>query len=243
MVKKFLHKVVAKITRKSNKQPIPVSLPPSPPPTGLKKAIVFFIGGAGDKKSYYGSGPHGNLVGAKNAFQNWLQNAPALNTAIEVHYLGYNEVYGAKNIKKYVLHQITSTDDLIFMVGHSLGAWNAAHLTAELHAKGYTTTMLVTLDPVGRRGGVQTISNIPYFPKSAKANFWVNVFVNGGTYDFTDFVADSGGRWYPHHPTPQVNVGIEANHYQAEKLFTTPIQDGKSALDWMALSLRECLED
>jgi hypothetical protein len=70
----------------------------------------------------------------------------------------------------------------------------------------------------------------------------INVFARGGEYDFTDAVADSGGKWHPHNPKPQVNVGIEANHYQARKLFTTKIQDGKSALDFMIMKLRGWFE-
>ena len=66
-----------------------------------KKIIVFFIGGAGDKNSYYGYGPT-KLV--KNSILHVFKGRIAAYSLISPHieYLGYEEIRGEDDIKKNV---------------------------------------------------------------------------------------------------------------------------------------------
>ena len=116
-----------------------------------KKIIVFFIGGAGDKNSYYGYGPT-KLV--KNSILHVFKGRIAAYSLISPHieYLGYEEIRGEDDIKKNVIDKIASKDIPIYIVGHSLGGWNSAHLCKHLVNNGYNIRMLVTLDPVGEGG-------------------------------------------------------------------------------------------
>jgi len=66
-------------------------------PVPSKKVVVFFIGGAGDKKRFLFDGPNYNVVDVKRVLENTLQ--PRLLTRFPRYtasYLGYYEAFGEK---------------------------------------------------------------------------------------------------------------------------------------------------
>jgi hypothetical protein len=243
-----------------------------------KKAIVFFIGGAGDKKMYAGSGPNYNIVGAQygfnaekeqklSAIQKNIESGPpylSLEIALKLRecsenqnkteeqmikalpnpvYLGYYEIYKDSDIQKNIIDKI-GKNTLVYIVGHSLGGWNGAHLTERLfEMTGIITTMLITLDPVGTRLGVKGFSDI--FPNRPVifAQQWVNVRCDAkfGVYDGSDVVADLGGQWQPEDDglKPSTNAVVNEVHGAAWKIFKNPIKNGLSARDLLIASLKE----
>ncbi|TDR26461.1 hypothetical protein [Hydromonas duriensis] len=205
-----------------------------------RKAVIFWIGGAGDKKMYAFSGPNKNIVYAQQKFIARKNNELISKiNAIKEEYLGYYEIYETDDIKKNVIDKIAK-DDLVYIIGHSLGGWNGAYITRKLAEKGITTTMLITLDPVGVGAGVAIVSNIFWKTPKVRANKWINVGCSGKSYDFSDFVADLGSQWRPV-SGPTVNAKVDLYHLDADLIFTAPIQDGKSALDFLIESLRSDL--
>ena len=183
-----------------------------------KKIIVFFIGGAGDKNSYYGYGPT-KLV--KNSILHVFKGRIAAYSLISPHieYLGYEEIRGEDDIKKNVIDKIASKDIPIYIVGHSLGGWNSAHLCKHLVNNGYNIRMLVTLDPVGE--GV-----IVY----VGAKIWINISCNPIYEDQSDKVADFGERWFPKNG-PTIYYESKCSHAEVLRMFMENILQDKSALD------------
>ena len=174
-----------------------------------KKIIVFFIGGAGDKNSYYGYGPT-KLV--KNSILHVFKGRIAAYSLISPHieYLGYEEIRGEDDIKKNVIDKIASKDIPIYIVGHSLGGWNSAHLCKHLVNNGYNIRMLVTLDPVGEG---------------------VIVYVGSDIYeDQSDKVADFGERWFPKNG-PTIYYESKCSHAEVLRMFMENMLQDKSALD------------
>ena len=85
------------------------------------RALALFIGGAGDKKSYYLAGPYRNIAYAQEPFERRLAQA-GLEEACHSLYLGYHEVHGAAAIERLILPAIPDKATPIYIVGHSLGA-------------------------------------------------------------------------------------------------------------------------
>ena len=206
-------------------------------PVEIKKAIVFFIGGAGDKESYYFSGPFGNVLDAKEKFDLRADDLGTKGLYIS-HYLGYSEVKGSGDIKKYALDFIPSKAAAIYIVGHSLGGWNGAHLSKILSEKGYNVAMLVTLDPVGEGAFVWLGSNIYYGKPEPKAKFWINIRATPTKPDQSDSVADFGEQWIVA-AGPNENYTINTNHALANTMFVSPLINGKSAADLVYASIAE----
>ena len=86
---------------------------------GVEEAIVFFIGGAGDKESYYFNGPYNHAQKVQEIFDPWFKDLPP-SGMYRSFYLGYNEVRGAKNIERNIINKITSLSSNVYIVGHSL---------------------------------------------------------------------------------------------------------------------------
>ncbi|KAA1243272.1 type VI secretion system tube protein TssD [Aquimarina sp. RZ0] len=180
-----------------------------------KQVITFFIGGAGDKASFYGSGVTGIMKDVESSF-----NVKIGFLQYQSKYLGYNQVKGEKDIKNNVLDLIFNKDGTqINIVGHSLGGWNGAHLSNILSNKGYIVNTLITLDPVGEGGGVTIISDIHTLFPSPKADFWVNIHTDPKDYRADDLIADLGGQWIPRKNKPHVNHIIKCNHGKAKEMF------------------------
>jgi hypothetical protein len=170
---------------------------------------TFFIGGAGDKKGFWGVGPISNLT-RKTLVRRYFYELGAtpligaeINQTAEEAYYGYDETeqlfIAIRNIHKR--HPSVK----IRLIGHSLGGWKAAKLTEKLAKESIPTALLITIDPVGtvyfksmaallgRRGLVDITRPRP------KAAVWVNLLANHTIqYDHNDLIADAGMRWRPH---------------------------------------------
>ena len=178
-------------------------------PSLTEAATVFFIGGAGDKTSYYFSGPNYNIVDAQKIL-NTRVNDLLIRKVYVSWYLGYYEVHSKSDIKKNVLDAIPSKTAPVYIVGHSLGAWNGAHLSRVLTDAGYNVVLLVTLDPVGGGTFVTLGSAIFHNPEpNPNAKVWINVHATPKHPDQTDAVANFGDRWIIQ-SGPNVNLDVDA---------------------------------
>ena len=181
---------------------------------------AFFIGGAGDKK-WYLNGPNYNIRPAKEAVDRKVDPDDGKNR-YEGYYLGYDEVRGIDDINTYVTANIPDATTHVYIVGHSLGGWNGAHLSRILSDNGYRVKMLITLDPVGKGGVVQFFSDIyPDEPKP-KMEYWMNIRALPTKRNFSDTVADIGEQWIIDgntSPQPDVQYIEDENHANAPQLF------------------------
>jgi pimeloyl-ACP methyl ester carboxylesterase len=209
------------------------------PPPPRKKVVAFFIGGAGDKESYYGAGPYNNILFAKQFFDSLVKDIEVLNL-YKSYYRGYNEARGEDDIKNQFTKFITDKSTPIYLVGHSLGGWNGAHLSQTLTDDGYTIEMLITLDPVGNGPGVYLISDIYFTKPKPRYKFWINIRAESKFVDtdFSDLVANVGEQWAVN-SGPNINSTVEINHLYAKTIFRHPIKDGKSAAAYMLESVRK----
>ena len=175
-----------------------------------ERVVVFFIGGAGDKESYYFQGPFNNIKEVKDLFEEKLSNKKYYSGV----YLDYSDVYD--DIENSVIKNIASFDTNIYIVGHSLGGWNGAHLSQILTDKGYKIQMLITLDPVGE-GKIVFIGSRIYRQKpKPKAYFWINILAMPTEPDSSDDIAEFGERWMII-TGPNINNNMDINHYNAKK--------------------------
>jgi len=200
-------------------------------PVESTKAIVLFVGGAGDKEPYYFSGPFKNIEGAKTSLDERTQKFKQQGW-YRSEWLGYNEIRGKKDIQKNVLNIIPYKSCPIYIVGHSLGAWNSGHLTSIMAGWGYTIKMLVTLDPVGEGTLVWLGSDIYGSAPTPIAEQWINVKATPSRPDSSDSVADFGEKWVIT-SGPNLNVNMDTNHANAAGMFTKPIARQQSACDLM----------
>lgn len=219
------------------------ALPPSASPMKASKAsasrsrqtLALFIGGAGDKKSYYLAGPYRNMAYALAAFDQRIEEAGLAGTCQSL-YLGYHEVWSAVAIGRLVAVEIHDKATPIYIVGHSLGAWSGAHLSQRLSEWGYRVEMLVTLDPVGSGLLVRLGSRIPYHRPAPRSHFWINVRAEPGRSNASDLVAQLGRKWHVA-GEPDIDEALDANHANACALFCNPLHDGRSAADCMFESI------
>lgn len=202
-----------------------------------RKVVAFFIGGAGDKESYYGSGPHANIDRARAPFDKRIVDTGKYQY-YKSYYLDYSDVCGKADIKKHIKDNIELKEMPIYIVGHSLGAWNGAHLSKILEDDGYSVKMLITLDPVGSGLLVWVGSDIYGSTPNPQADMWINVLADPKDSDQSDGVANFGERWVIK-SGPDVNATMDINHYSAYGLFQNPIQNGLSAADYMFNSIDE----
>ena len=195
-----------------------------------KKIMVFFIGGAGDKNSYYGYGPT-ELVKKTILYALKKRIAAYILISPDIEYLGYEEIRGEDDIKKNVIDKIENKDIPIYIVGHSLGGWNSAHLCKRLVNDGYNIRMLVTLDPVGEGILVYVGSDIYKEPETNPcAKTWINISCIPIDEDQSDKVADFGERWFPKNG-PTIYYESKCSHAEVLKMFMENILQGKSAFD------------
>lgn len=202
----------------------------------MRRASAFFIGGAGDKESYYGFGPKNNVARAKKSFDDSVVKADYFPGVTSFH-LGYNQVIGEENIKLNVLQGLCKSD-AIYIVGHSLGGWNGAHLSSHLSSLGYSVKMLITLDPVGMGALVGGISNIYPDTPQPSAGLWINILAKSSDANLSDWIAGIGEQWRVE-SGPNVNSVMDVNHESAGIMYTTVLADGKSALNYMINSVNK----
>jgi len=207
-------------------------------PVVVKTAVVFFIGGAADRESYYFQGPNDNVDEAKKILDADFEMQKQAGAYASYH-VGYSDVRGGRDIRKYVLSKIVSKAMPVYLVGHSLGGWNGAHLSQILSDKGYKVKALITLDPVGEGSIVWVGSDIYMNKPTPQAEFWINVRANAESPDASDRVAEFGERWIPQ----GANISVVANihHANAGRMFTVMMPQGFSPYDYLRLSIQEYL--
>lgn len=227
------HKTIAKSTTTptDNKKRTEVKV------AAKEKVVVFFIGGAGDKETYYFSGPYHNIREAQEVFDPKVKDL-ATRSLYESVYLSYAEAKGDGDILTNVLAKIPGKKTPVYIVGHSLGGWNGAHLSGILTNRGYDVEMLITLDPVGEGALVYVGSDIYRTKPKPSSKFWINIRATPKKPDQSDGVAEFGERWTVH-TGPQLNYIADVNHYNARKMFLAPLKDKKSAADLMYESIRK----
>lgn len=206
-----------------------------PVPVESTKAIVLFIGGAGDKERYYFSGPYKNIREAWVTFDDRTRKLQKQGR-YKSDWLGYNEVRGKQDIQRHVLSLIPYKSCPVYIVGHSLGGWNGAHLTKIMSEWGYRVQMLITLDPVGEGALVWLGSDIHRERPEPITNDWINIKAAPTQRDPSDGVADFGEKWLVS-CGPSVNVSVDTNHANAFGLFNAPIAGRKSASDFLFESI------
>lgn len=201
--------------------------------------IVFYIGGAGDKESYYGSAPFGNIEEVRDHCDPLFKNLRSKNMYY-TEYLGYNEVCGDSHVTENVIKKIPGKSVPIYIIGHSLGGWNGAHLSEILSERGYQVEMLITLDPVGEGWGVHVISDLQEkYPKPV-AKFWINIRADKQLreMDGSDGIAWMGGQWTLKEG-PNLNYVANIHHANALKMFIVPLTGKASARDYFYASVKK----
>ncbi len=200
------------------------------------KTVVFFIGGAADKSSYgIVFKPNQNILPVKKHLDRKILNKIDYNS----YYLGFDEVYDVPSqtnrLEENVL-QYLDKNSSIYIVGHSLGGWNGAHLSQILTDKGYNVEMLITLDPVGEGFLVYMASSIYKNKPKPKAKFWINILADPLKPDESDDVAELGERWKIVSGT-NINVKLDKHHEEADGMFRSIIKDKKSSCDFIEQSI------
>jgi hypothetical protein len=199
-------------------------------PVAGKKAIVFFIGGAADQERYYFQGAFHNIDDARNILDKRISAIKPLSIKYTSWAKSYNDAKGSSDIQTNFITNIPSKSCPIYIVGHSLGGWNGAHLSRILSEAGYTVKFLVTLDPVGQGFWVWVGSDIYKSEPSPIAETWINIRANSSQPDSSDGVAKFGEHWTIT-DGPTMNKTIDIHHASAGWMFIEPVQGTKSACD------------
>lgn len=194
------------------------------------KAIAFFIGGAADKESYYFQGAFNNIQDAQKVFEKELYKTLNASKYYSSYYLDYSDTFDA--IEKEITSNIFDKDIPIYIIGHSLGGWNGAHLSQILTDLGYKIGMLITLDPVGEGFIVYLGSDIYREKPKPKADFWINLKATPSKPDQSDDVAEFGERWNVK-SGPNIKNNANLNHYDAKGMLMINLSTGKSASQYL----------
>ncbi len=201
------------------------------------KTHLFFIGGAADQEPYYLVGPFKRINRAQQIFKRKIRNKPYAQQC-EIHILGYNKIYRPEDIQKYVLDKI-SVGDSLYIIAHSLGGWNAAHLSRILCENRHSVKMLITLDPVGEGILVWAGSYIFREPQPfPQADFWINIRTESTALDPSDVVAYIGKQWKIDQG-PDINETVNVHHFNAYRIFTTKLSGGQAAVEYLIENLEE----
>jgi pimeloyl-ACP methyl ester carboxylesterase len=203
---------------------------------------TFFIGGAADKTRFWGLVPVTNLI-ASELITRYLgeigrtgNGGAEVNPTLAQAYFGYDETEKIfERIK--ALHQ-QQPGVRVRLIGHSLGGWRAAKLSAQLAEVGIKPALLVTIDPVG----------VFYFPRyemfdialpRPAAQVWINILANPiGKNGIDDHIAELGSKWQPAHDSglrnkPTFDYSTPLHHAQVWKMMTFPGAGGRSAWDFL----------
>ncbi len=205
-----------------------------------KPVVVFYIGGAGDKRPFVPGppsvvGPFRNVRDAMAHVEKRIENERNLKLVTN-SWLGYYEIYGEEKIKKNILQMIPSKTTPVFIIGHSLGAWNGAHLSGALSKAGYHVEMLVTIDPVGEGAFISMADIYTNTPKPV-AKMWINILANPENDNGSDVIADLGERWIIK-AGPNLNCELDVNHADAGIMFNRKISGDKTAADLVADAIK-----
>ena len=202
----------------------------------MKKVFILFVGGAGDQESYYMSGPNWNVTHVQTKV---VADADALCylSKCDMKALAYNKFLTDDDLAKNVLVEAPDKTTPVYIIGHSLGGWNGAHLSSVLTDKGYKVRMLITIDPVGQGKIVYGISTIYRRTPEPKAEFWINIrAAKIQNRDISDTVADFGEQWEIT-SGPNVSGRVDVNHADADIMFDQKLEGGKSARQLLADSI------
>jgi hypothetical protein len=213
-----------------------------PPPATQRPFATFFIGGAADKNPFWYVGPKTNLI-LDTLIKRYvlaLGQSPLAgleqNKRLENAYFGYDE--GEELLAMAIaLHKKDGTMT-VRLIGHSLGAWRAAKLSAELAKVGITTSLLITIDPVGNIYFLRFPGNESFTPAPV-AKKWINILAQHTiSYNRDDAIADAGGRWRPGRDillktAPNADYATPYSHAAVWQMMVFPGSDGRSA--WQAL--------
>jgi hypothetical protein len=209
-----------------------------------KKVVVFFIGGAGDKEPFFGN-PATFIVrdDVRKVFYDNNIKGTTIDKFYISDYLGYYEVKGEDQVRKNVLAKIPDKTFPVYIVGHSLGGWNGAHLAQILSDKGYNVETLVTLDPVGTGNVIGVSADIywGYPTPYRKCSYWINILTNPDSWKIDDYVAWGGGQWVPAKKNTDIFHITKYHHGEAGKMFTETIENGLSASDILLNSIKQFL--
>jgi hypothetical protein len=236
-----------KIVSQGYKSDMDLLQPPADKIAAKKKkdVCVFYIGGAGDKRPYLGQGPNGNIVVVQNKFYSRITSA-GLNRNYEQYYLGFDDINSGTKIKANVTNNIPSKSTPIYIVGHSLGGWSGAHLSRIISEQGYKVMMLITLDPVGKRLVVGENSGLYRKDPHVVAKSWINIYVKPKNKNFSDLVAEEGGRWVPEYPAasriPDIFQTTGISHAYAHEMFVEKWSNGLSASDYLLSNIANTID-
>jgi hypothetical protein len=219
--------------------------------TQLGTAVAtFFIGGAADKNRFWYLGPKTNLIGRElvmryfAAISNRTFTAVEMNKGVQEAYFGYDEL--EQVLASIRRHHQANPAVKIRLVGHSLGAWQAAKISAMMAAEGITTSLLITIDPVGivyfmrLTDTFWRVGSMDPTPPRPVAQQWINILAHyPGGADIDDKIADAGMRWHPARDPgvksrPAFDYGAPFHHGEPWKMMAFPGAAGKSA--WQILT-------
>lgn len=206
-----------------------------------RHAHIFLIGGAADQEPYYFVGPLRNISIAKQKIKRKIQANITHHEQIRIHVLGYNHIFHLSDIELNILLKI-QPQDLIYLIGHSLGGWNAPHLARILKDRGYRVRLLATLDPVGEGTLVWLGSNIYKTPQiEPNADFWINIRAEtNAPHNLSDIVARLGQQWNLTNE-PNINQTLNIHHANVQRMLSTQLHTGKSILDYLIENLQQLL--
>lgn len=193
----------------------------------MRDVMVFLVGGAGDQERYYVDGPNHNVDYVRKMVDADIE-ALEIKEFCTTLPLGYNAFMSEEDLEKNVIRKISNCNTAVYIVGHSLGGWNGAHLSAVLTDRGFKVKMLITLDPVGHGKIVYGISKIYRQIPKPKAEFWVNIRAAAVDWNVSDLVADFGEQWEVTEG-PNVMGRLDINHADANFMFARALPGGKSA--------------
>lgn len=200
--------------------------------TSKKNVVTLIFGGAADVESYYTQGPNNNTYPIYKLMLKYLSE-PKIKYIIERK--DYSAAKGKDDITK-IKALIPTTNSYVYIIGHSLGGWNGAHLSQILSDSGYKVSMLVTLDPVGCGALVSIGSDIYNSEPKPVADEWINILCAPAHPDPSDDVAEFGERWIVS-SGPKLNESVNVNHRWADDIFKAKLSDGKSAYDHVIESI------
>ena len=193
----------------------------------LRDVMVFLVGGAGDQERYYVDGPNHNVDYVRDMVDADIE-ALEIKKYCTTLPLGYNAFMSEEDLENNVIGKISNCNTAVYIIGHSLGGWNGAHLSAVLSDRGFKVKMLVTLDPVGHGKIVYGISKIYRQVPQPKAEYWVNIRAAAVDWNLSDVVADFGEQWEIS-ARPNVMGRLDINHADANFMYARPLPGGKSA--------------
>ncbi|WP_392564709.1 hypothetical protein RHO13_04640 [Orbus wheelerorum] len=251
--------------------------------------ILFIGGAADKESFLWGSAhlpfpkiqPHYTMGHLANSFRDELNQKligiggnrqQNYNEYYKIDYLSYTEVFFSElknnpsshamlltNLRYRNIKQNIGNNTKVYIIGHSLGGWNGAHLSAILSNFNINIECLVTLDPVGM--GNHELHFIQPWIKKAQiytyepqpvTKYWfniqarhINVTKKQVSGSFDDWVAWAGGQWLMsnNYPAAEQQICEKTNfsHKKALQMLTYPTILGCSAYDYLLNSILKVL--